>query len=246
MKEIIGLVAVRSQSSRLKNKAFREIAGRPILKILIDRLKETPYLDDFVVCTTLLPADDSIDKFCHKENVKCFRGENYNVLKRFVDASRVYPAEFVVRITGDNPLTDFAAVWESFQLIKAKGADYSRPIGVPVGTAAEVIRTKALYSLYERSLTPELSEYMTYFFELAPFIKSELFQVGPDLWLPDLRLTIDYEKDLLVIEGLIKEFHNTIPALKEIIVYYKKVGDYPKFETDLKSAGEIKSKIKFK
>jgi spore coat polysaccharide biosynthesis protein SpsF len=246
MKDIIGLVAVRTQSTRLKNKAFCKISGKPILEILIDRLKETSYLNDFIICTTVLPADDTIEEFCRKSDVKCFRGENVNVLKRFVDASRSHPSNFVVRITGDNPLTDFITMHQCFALLKKTGADYSRPIGIPLGTASEVIKTDALYALYERSLTPELSEYMTYFFELAPFIQRELFQVGESIYMPDLRLTIDYEGDLISIENLVKQFNNTIPALDKIIAYFKQSKDYPKFMEDSAKANEIKSKIKFK
>lgn len=245
MKKIIGLVAVRTESTRLKNKAFSRILGKPIIEILIDRLKETPYLDDFIICTTELESDNDLEQFCKIKNVKCFRGESKNVLKRFVDASRLNPSNYIVRITGDNPLTDFESMHECFLYMESKGFDYSRPIGVPYGTAAEVIRTKSLYELLERSLTSDMSEYMTYFFELAPFIKSALYKVDKDIYLPELRLTIDYENDLLFVKKLIENFDGRVPPLKKIVEYCCSLDNYPKVYFDKKKEDGIKKMIKF-
>lgn len=245
MKEIIGLVAIRTESRRLKNKAFRRILGKPIIKILTERLKKTPYLEDFIICTTADKSDNVIEEFCRREKVKYFRGENENVLKRFVDASKILPSKYVVRITGDNPLTDFESMSDCYLHLKGKNADYSRPIGVPLGTAGEVIRTEKLYELLDRSLNPELSEYMTYFFELAPFIKSELYKIKEEIYMPDLRLTIDYESDLVFVEALIKHFNGIIPSLKEIVKYCRGLNNYPKVSTFGTRGLEIRSKIRF-
>ncbi|MBU0686398.1 MAG: hypothetical protein KKB81_00905 [Candidatus Margulisbacteria bacterium] len=246
MKEIVGLVAVRTESTRLPNKAFRLLNGKPLLEVLIDRLAETPYLDDFVICTTQSSADDKIENFCKEKQVKCYRGEVKNVLGRFIGASAMVPSEYVVRITGDNPLSDFYNMHQCFEYLKSKKADYSRPEGVPLGTACEVILTKALHELDDKSLAHDLSEYMTYFFELAPFIKDDLYQVEDQYNFPDLRLTVDYEKDLLFIQEIVKHFNGKIPALSEIVSYCRSLPDYPKVKSDAAMEAEIKSKIIFK
>jgi len=245
-KHIIGLVAVRTTSSRLKNKAFRLLNGKPILEVLIDRLKSKSYLDEAVICTTTLSDDDVIEELCKKRNIPCFRGENENVLKRFCDASRFYPSTYVARITGDNPLTDFECMDRCLRHLENVDCDYSRPVGLPLGTAAEVIRTEKLHELLRRSISAELSEYMTYFFEISPFIKTDLYCVSEEVFMPDLRLTIDYESDLLFIENLIKHFGGKIPTLAEIVHYCRKDTNYPKVSEDVLKANEIKSRIKFR
>jgi len=245
-KHITGLVAVRTASSRLKNKAFRLLNGKPIVEVLIDRLKGTPYIDGAVICTTTLSDDDAIEKLCKKKNIPCFRGENENVLKRFCGASRLYPSTYIARITGDNPLTDFESMSRCLCHLEVVGCDYSRPVGLPLGTAAEVMRTEKLYELLQKSISAELSEYMTYFFEVAPFIKTDLYRVSEEVFMPDLRLTIDYESDLLFIENLIKHFGGKIPTLAEIVRYCRKDANYPKVSEDVQRANEIKSRIKFR
>jgi spore coat polysaccharide biosynthesis protein SpsF (cytidylyltransferase family) len=246
MKDIIGLVAVRCDSTRLLNKAFRLINGVPMLEVLVDRLIETPYLDDFIVCTTSGRSDDRIETFCKNKKVKLFRGEEKNVLGRFVGAARDLPSEYVVRITGDNPLSNFDTMHQCHEQLRITKADYSRPVGVPMGTACEVIRTKALYELNERTLSPELSEYMTYFFELADFIRVELFKVTNEYYFPELSLTVDYESDLEFLNQVVEFFDGQIPALPHVINYCRSLTNYPKSADNKKLKQDIKNKIKFR
>lgn len=245
MKEIIGLIAVRMDSTRLPGKAFKMLNGKPLIEVLIERLNQTPHLDDFVVCTTKKSSDDIIEQFCLECNINVYRGAGDNVLGRFVEASATIPSEYVVRITGDNPLTDFESMNESFEYLKEHKGDYSRPIGVPGGAACEIIRTKALLEVNARTLSAELSEYMTFFFEIAPFVKKSLFKVGEDSFLPDLRLTVDYEKDLLFLNELLSHFAGRYPSLSEIIRYCRVSGDYPRYCNDNKTVSKIREKIRF-
>ncbi|MFA6169594.1 MAG: hypothetical protein WCW67_02025 [Candidatus Margulisiibacteriota bacterium] len=244
-KEIVGLVAVRTASSRLKNKAFKLLSGKPIIEILVDRLKATPYLDGFVICTTALSGDDAIEEFCKKKGVICYRGDDKNVLGRFLGAMERMPSDYVVRITGDNPLSDFENMKLAFEYMKANNGDYSRPVGLPLGTACEVIKTSALRELSRRTLSHDLTEYMTYFFEMAPFIKNTLYEVKPEHRFPELRLTVDYESDLIFIQKIFDHF-GRVPSLKEVVAYCKTLTEYPRVVNDPVAAAEIKNQIKFK
>lgn len=247
MKDLVGLVAVRTSSKRLKNKAFRKIKGREILNILIDRLNETPYLDDFVICTTVNSLDDSIERLCLERGVKFFRGEEKNVLSRFINASKIIPSKYVARITGDNPLSDFKQMHNCYKFMLENNLDYSRPEGVPYGTAIEVIKFSSLEKIYSNTLTPELSEYMTYFFELADFVKKDLYHVSEKSRMPDLRLTIDYEEDIEFMNEIFKNFEK-VPDLEEVVSYCKSLESYPRadFKIDYDKLSKIKSSIKFK
>lgn len=243
MAEIIGLVAVRMASKRLPRKAFRTIGGRPILQILVDRL-ESSGLDDFIVCTTTAVEDNEIELWCVERGVKCFRGETEDVLKRFVRCVSKHPAEYIVRITGDNPFTDFRSMQDMFIRMKHVRADYARQAGVPLGAACEIVRSSVLEELHRRSRTPELSEYMTYFFELAPFVQKLYFEVPEHVRMPHLRLTIDYESDVRFANELLGHFHGRIPSMEEIVSYCAHLLDYPRVVEDRSAADEIRRKIR--
>ncbi len=244
-REIVGLVAVRTASSRLTNKAFRLLGGRPIIEILVDRLKNTPYLDGVVICTTTLPGDDAIEEYCQKKGVLCHRGEEKNVLARFLGAADKMPSDYIVRITGDNPLSDFENMKLAFEYMKANNGDYARPIGLPLGTACEIVRAISLREIDQRTSSHDLTEYMTWFFELAPFIKNTLHEVKPEHYFPELRLTVDYESDLVFLQQLFDHF-GRVPNLSETVAYCRTLKEYPRVKDDPKAAEEIKSRIKFK
>jgi spore coat polysaccharide biosynthesis protein SpsF len=239
--EICGLVAVRMASKRLPRKAFLPIGGRPILQVLVDRLRASKL--DFVVCTTTAEEDKEIESWCAARSVPCFRGDEENVLARFVRCLETHPAEYAVRITGDNPFTDFDSMWEMFPGMKQEKADYARQMGVPLGAACEIARSESLRELLRRSRAPELSEYMTYFFELAPFIKKHLYPVKKEIRMPELRLTIDYEADLRFANALLERFHGRIPTLREIVAYCRQGAEFPRVSEN--AAAELKEKILF-
>jgi spore coat polysaccharide biosynthesis protein SpsF (cytidylyltransferase family) len=194
---------------------------------------------------TLLPGDDAIEDFCKKKNVLCHRGEVKDVMGRFLGASEKMPSEYLVRITGDNPLTDFENMKLSFEYMKENNGDYSRPVGLPLGTACEIIRTDSLKELYQRTVSHDLTEYMTWFFEMAPFIKKTLYAVEEKYRLPDLRLTVDYESDLKFIDSIFRYFNGEIVSLDRIVSYCKTLKNYPKVVDDVELMTKIRKKIKF-
>lgn len=244
MLKLLGLVAVRMTSKRLPRKAFRTIGSKTILEIIVEKLKVSGF-DDFVICTTLEKQDSEIASWCDSLGVHCFRGEVDNVMKRFLDCAQLFPSEYIVRVTGDNPFTDFPSAMEMFETMKYEKADYARQMGVPLGTACEIIRLTALKELHERSRRPDLSEYMTYFFEKAPFIKKIFYEVGPALRMPDLRLTIDYERDLEFANTLVSHFKGKIPKLEEIVSHCSSLVNYPRHVEDLSVLSTIKNQIEF-
>ncbi len=83
-----------------------KIKDKPILQHIVSSLKYCKKLDQIIVATSTLKADDQIEKLCSKMKVKCFRGSSSNVLKRYYDCAKKFHGDIIVRITGDNPLID--------------------------------------------------------------------------------------------------------------------------------------------
>lgn len=217
-----------------------------MIEVLTDRLTASVVLDGFVVCTTISPADDPIEDFCTGRGYPVHRGSVNDVLGRFVAASATMPSDYVARITGDNPFTDLDdTLPASLARLERQGTDYSRPVGVPLGTAAEVIRTAKLVELDARTRSHELTEYMTYFFEMAPFIAADLYEVREELRFPELRLTVDYESDLAFAERLLDHFGGRVPPLAEIVAYARTLDEFPRVSEDAGGADEIRNRIAF-
>jgi spore coat polysaccharide biosynthesis protein SpsF len=105
MKRVI-IVQARMTSTRLPGKVLMDIAGRPMLAHQIHRLGQCNLVDEMVVATTTNPTDDPIVELAQREGVGWFRGDEQDVLSRFVGAARQAHADVIVRVTADCPLID--------------------------------------------------------------------------------------------------------------------------------------------
>lgn len=57
------IVQARMGSSRLPGKVLAEVAGRPMLQFLVERLKRSSSIDYFILATTDSPSDDVLAEF---------------------------------------------------------------------------------------------------------------------------------------------------------------------------------------
>src|SRR3954470_19546890 len=117
------VVQARTGSSRLPGKVLAPVAGRPMLRLLLDRLAPVA-ADRVVVATSDRTADDAIEEIASDARVATVRGPEDDVLPRFLLVLDTYPSDMVVRVTADCPLTDPAIVDLAVDRLRATGADY--------------------------------------------------------------------------------------------------------------------------
>ncbi len=205
MMEVAAVIQVRMGSTRLPGKALLEIGGRPLLGIILARLQRSSMLDGTIIATTDLPQDDVIADYCTKNGHRIFRGDAEAVLLRYIGAADRFNIEHLVRVTGDNPLTDVRLMDELISLHLRKGADYSHCRGFPLGTATEVVRSETLRSIYRPDLAPNYREHVTLFFHDHPssFKVTTINNEVPET--STLRLTVDTERDLELMRALQEE-----------------------------------------
>jgi len=102
----VAIIQARMGSSRLPGKVMLDLAGMPVLKVVVDRARAAKRVDKVVVATSLATADIAIERFCANEKINCFRGSEADVLDRVYQAAVTYRADHVVDITADCPLVD--------------------------------------------------------------------------------------------------------------------------------------------
>ena len=100
------VISVRYNSSRLYGKALLDLCGKPSIQYLIDRLLLEFKKENIIIATSIEKHDDVIDKFCLKNNLKCYRGSLDNVAERFLNAAINLNKKFVFRVTGDSIFLD--------------------------------------------------------------------------------------------------------------------------------------------
>ena len=102
----LALVAVRMKSIRCEGKALSDLGGRPLLARLCERIAAAKRLHGVIVCTSTHPQDGVLAESCAAHGLKVFRGDEDDVMGRFLDCLAQNPSDHIVRVTGDNPLTD--------------------------------------------------------------------------------------------------------------------------------------------
>jgi spore coat polysaccharide biosynthesis protein SpsF len=106
MTRVIATIEARMGSSRLPGKVLMKAVDRPLLSLMVERVRRARYVDEVVVATTTADRDAAIVDMCRAEGIVCFRGSEEDVLGRVVAAGREHGAEVSVLLTGDCPLHD--------------------------------------------------------------------------------------------------------------------------------------------
>lgn len=104
--KIAATIEARTGSTRLPVKVLADLAGQPMLGHIIERLKSAMRLDEIVVATTRLDADDVIEELARTYGVEVYRGSEDDILGRLAGAIRQSGADILVSVTGDNPYID--------------------------------------------------------------------------------------------------------------------------------------------
>ncbi|MCX7797079.1 MAG: glycosyltransferase family protein [Melioribacter sp.] len=105
-KDITVIIQARVGSTRLPNKIFKELCGKPVLWHVVNRVSKSKIIDKIVVATTILKEDDVTERFCKENSILYYRGSSEDVLSRYYEAAIKFKADLILRITSDCPLID--------------------------------------------------------------------------------------------------------------------------------------------
>lgn len=199
---LLGIIQARMGSTHLPGKVLRPLSGKPVLQWVIERASRIPELEKVVVATSVQPRDDAIVDFANKCGVACVRGDEEDVLSRFMTVLEQYPAPAVVRMTADNPCIDPAVASQVIGWFRGIGVDYAALGGYfPNGLDIEVVRTEALKRANELCCDIELREHVT-----APIYNNpKAFSLLYVFWPEDhreMRWTVDTRWDFDFLERL--------------------------------------------
>lgn len=207
-------------STRLPGKVLRPLLGRPMLELLIERLKNAKRLDGIVVATTVVAADDAIEALAGALGVGCFRGSEEDVLDRVVRAARAVRADVIVEITGDCPLLDPPLVdslvetylANRYDFVTNRAAAKVRPT-YPNGYGVRIFSTAVLDEVARLTQDPLDREHVSlYIFEHPERFSLHNVESGLPERYWDLRLTVDTIEDFEVIRAIVEELYPKNPA----------------------------------
>lgn len=209
-KRVVGIIQARIDSSRLPAKIMLDLAGQPVLRRVIQRVKASNYIHDICVATSEEKTDDLVERACLYWKVTSYRGSKNNVLNRFFHAAKLMDSDIVVRFTADNPLVDCRLVDECIKHILAnQDLQYvtTERDEIPYGSFAEVFTFDALKEANKKAKTAYEKEHVTpYMVDNKNGMKTYYLEPPAFLKRPDLRLSIDTLDDYLRVQRIFCNF----------------------------------------
>ncbi len=194
---ITAIIQARMSSTRLPNKVLKAILGQPMLQRQIERIKQSKLINKIIVATSTQTADDDIEQLCQTLNIDCFRGSLTDVLARYYQCTNKYPADHIVRLTADCPLTEPKIIDDVITLHLQTSSDYTsncRWPCLPDGLDVEVFTLSALELSHQKAIKPSEREHVTQFMRNhEELFKLTDFHYKPDL--SQLRWTVDEAND---------------------------------------------------
>lgn len=239
----VAIIEARMRSTRLPGKVLKPILGRPMLELMIERLRRVPQLDAIVIATTADASCDPIEELAQRLGVGCFRGSEDDVLDRVLQAARSADAELIVDLTGDCPLIDPALVSEAIETFRQAGVDYAtNGLNEPYlrGMDVQVFPRTVLEEADRATQDPADREHVTLYIYEHPE-RFKLLEVRNELAVKNthLRLTVDTPADYDLVRSIFEALYPVNPAfgLPEIVDFFAR---NPAF-TDLNAGIEQKS-----
>lgn len=230
------IIQARMGSTRLPRKILRDFYhGETLIETLIKNLKKVDNVP-VVVATSNNPNNDELVSFLQQRNIPVYRGEENDVLNRFIGAAEQNGIDGIVRICSDNPFLDWHGVAALVEKAKNSKADYigyrinnTPSIKTHFGFWAEYVTLAALKRVAADTDDSQAHEHVTIHIYTHPeeyscgWIECPDFLQGRD----DIRLTVDNAQDFENARQVYAALYETNPdfGLEDVVNYIDKDED---------------------
>jgi spore coat polysaccharide biosynthesis protein SpsF len=212
LRPVVAVVQTRMTSSRLPGKVLKPLAGAPLIRRTLERVRRIEGIDRVVVALAEGAVHDAVIPALDGLAVTVVRGSENDVLARTAAAARTANAKTVMRVTSDCPLIDpavSASVLAAYAAGRPAGIRYARTAfttGFPHGFDTEVFEAKALYEADATAGDPYEREHVTpYIWRRAETYPAAILDARPDRrhW----RLVVDTEDDYRLVSAIYDELY---------------------------------------
>lgn len=241
--KIVAIIQARMGSTRLPRKILMEIGKKPMLWHVVERTRQSKNVDEVILAIPDTKENNALEDFAIKNNIKCYRGSEENVLSRYYEAAKKFKADVIVRITSDCPLIDPTIIDEvvakhiktqadfTANLREGKGEKRTFPRGLDV----EVFSFSALEKSNFKAQNNFQREHVdSYIFENQDEFKIEAIDSEEDF--SSLRWTVDEVKDLEFVREVYKKLYKEgkVFLMEDIISLLKKYPELAEVNSSVK------------
>jgi spore coat polysaccharide biosynthesis protein SpsF (cytidylyltransferase family) len=209
----VAIICSRIESRRVPGKALMKIAGVPVMRHILNRLRATGL--DVIVAV----PGSQISQFSNvlPANTNIWGGWADSPLHRMAESISDSGHVWCVRVTHDDPLIDAKTVIDLLDECDRQGAGYGCTPTIVEGAGVEVIHRDNLLAAAERRKEP--TEYVSYFVRGPGMPRPGIVRLEPRAAISrPYRLTLDYPEDALVLEAVLRAVGPNA-SLDEIVAF---------------------------
>jgi spore coat polysaccharide biosynthesis protein SpsF len=213
-------IPVRLGSSRLPKKPLIKVKGKTLIQHLIERVKMAKLPNLVVLCTTNKPEDTVFVDIAKKCGVKCFRGNEKDILDRFLNAALEYNVDFIVNVDGDDIFCDSDLIDKTVEIFLKTGASFIKWTMLPLGSSPLGIKVEALKKVCQIKAEKNTETgWGRYFTDTGLFDVKHIEPEEEQLKCPDVRMTLDYSEDLRFVKEIFNRLYapGKVFTLKDIL-----------------------------
>jgi spore coat polysaccharide biosynthesis protein SpsF len=207
--KLAAVLACRNQSSRLYAKPLQNLDVKnnvSILDYMITQLKKYLEIDDVVLAISDNEENSIYTKIAKLYNIPYILGDDNDVLGRLIKGADLVRADHVFRVTTESPYTYMNNLPDIYMYHHNNNIDYSVTKGLPDGSYFEIISVNALKKSWDEGSKKHRSELCSlYIFENTDKFKLAQHNVPQHLRRNDIRLTVDWPEDLIVLRKVYED-----------------------------------------
>lgn len=245
---ILAITQARYGSTRLPAKILKDVNGKTLLEVHLERILKSKLISKLKVATTNEIGVDLILEIAKKLKINTFQGSIDNVLERFYLTAIDENPDYIVRLTSDCPLIDPDVIDKVIQRCIDCDCDYASNTlnpTYPDGVDVEVFKFSSLKKAYLLAELKSDKEHVTPFiWRNSTFKGQTMFKsinVENEVDLSEFRITIDTNDDFILIKSLIEILGDD----KSYIKYIEFLVDHPELRkinsSSARNEGYVKS-----
>ena len=232
---ILAITQARYGSSRLPAKILKEVNGKSLLEIHLERILKSKMITKLKVATTTEEGADIIVSIANRLNIESYKGSIDDVLQRFYETAKPESPDYVVRLTSDCPLIDPEVIDKVINVCIETGIDYASNTLFPTypdGVDVEVFKFSALEKAYNEADLKSDREHVT------PFIwRNSTFKGGQLFDSVNVENSVDYSKSRITVDTM--DDFLLVKTLIENLGIEKSFGEYIDYLENHKTLKEL-------
>jgi len=248
--KVVLVIQARMSSTRLPGKSLMDLAGRPLVGRVLERVKRCKSMDEIVLATPDSVSDDALAELAGIYGVSLFRGSENDLVDRYYQAARKHNARYVCRLPADNPVPEPEEMDRMVAAHIESGLEFSSNLlqvfgnGYPDGIGVEVYNFDTLEKVWEECDDLEKREHvqLNYFDYTSQQSVDSRFRIGTvqcpkNFRRPELILDVNTQEQYEFMRQLYEYLYPKKPEfhITDIIHWYDEVHMKP---NSTKQAGE--------